>query len=71
MIVWRLIALLGPLWLGMAAMRLAGLDDLVARLSVRMGLKVRIVRLTNPLAGVDVDSVGDHKLAEAILAGRA
>jgi GTP:adenosylcobinamide-phosphate guanylyltransferase len=68
---WRLVALLGPVWLAMAAMRLAGLDDLVARLSARLGLKVRIVRLTNPLAGVDVDSVADHALAEAIIAGRA
>jgi GTP:adenosylcobinamide-phosphate guanylyltransferase len=68
---WRVIALLGPVWLAMAAMRLAGLDDLVARLSVRLGLKVRIVRLTNPLAGIDVDSIADHALAEAILAGRA
>ena len=68
---WRVIALLGPVWLAMAAMRLAGLDDLVARLSVRLGLKVRIVRLTNPLAGIDVDSVADHALAEAILQGRA
>ena len=68
---WRVIALLGPLWLAMAAMRLAGLDDLVARLSLRLGLKVRIVRLTNPLAGVDVDSVADHALVETILAGRA
>ena len=67
---WRVIALLGPVWLAMAAMRLAGLDDLVARLSVRLGLKVRIVRLTNPLAGVDVDSLADHALAEAILEGR-
>ena len=68
---WRVIALLGPVWLAMAAMRLAGLDDLVARLSVRLGLRIRIVRLTNPLAGVDVDSVADHSLVEAILAGRA
>lgn len=68
---WRLIALLGPVWLAMAAMRLAGLDDLVARLSVRLGLKVRIIRLTDPLAGIDVDSLADHALAEAILAGRA
>jgi GTP:adenosylcobinamide-phosphate guanylyltransferase len=68
---WRLVALLGPVWLAMAAMRLAGLDDLVARLSLRLGLKLRIVRLTNPLAGVDVDSVADHALVEAILAGRA
>lgn len=68
---WRVLAILGPVWLAMAAMRMAGLDELVARLSQRVGLKVRIVRLTNALAGVDVDSVADHALAEAILAGRA
>ena len=28
-------------------------------------------RLTDPLAGVDVDSVADHALVEAIIAGRA
>ena len=68
---WRLIALLGPFWLAMTAMRLANLDDVAARLSLKLGLKVRIVRLSNPLAGVDVDSVADHALAEAIIAGRA
>jgi GTP:adenosylcobinamide-phosphate guanylyltransferase len=68
---WRLVALLGPVWLAMAALRIAGLDDLIDRLSGRLGLKLRIVRLTNPLAGVDVDSVADHALAEAIIEGRA
>lgn len=68
---WRLIGLLGPFWLAMTAMRLASLDDVAARLSLKLGLKVRIVRLSNPLAGVDVDSVADHELAEAIIAGKA
>ena len=68
---WRLIALLGPFWLAMTAMRLANLDDVAAQLSLKLGLKVRIIRLSNPLAGVDVDSVADHALAEAIIAGRA
>jgi GTP:adenosylcobinamide-phosphate guanylyltransferase len=68
---WRLVALLGPFWLGMAMMRMVGLDDLAARLGARLGLRIRAVRLSNPLAGVDVDSVADHKLVEAILAGRA
>ena len=68
---WRLIALLGPFWLGMAAMRMVGLDDLAARLGARLGLRVRAVRLSDPLAGVDVDSPADHALVEAILAGRA
>jgi hypothetical protein len=29
------------------------------------------VRLSNPLAGVDVDKAEDHALAEAILKGQA
>ncbi len=68
---WRLIALLGPFWLAMTAMRLANLDDVAARLSLKLGLKVRIIRLSNPLAGVDVDTLADHALAEAIIAGKA
>ena len=68
---WRLVALLGPFWLGMAMMRMVGLDDLAARLGASLGLKVRAVRLTDPLAGVDVDSLADHTLVEAIIAGRA
>ena len=36
-----------------------------------LGLSVRAVRLSNPLAGIDVDKVADHELVEAILAGRA
>ncbi len=67
---WRLIALLGPFWLAMAAMRMVALDDLAARLGVRLGLKVRAVRLSDPLAGVDVDSLADHQLVEAIIAGQ-
>lgn len=68
---WRLIALLGPFWLAMTAIRLTNLDDVAARLSLKLGLKVRIVRLSNPLAGVDVDTLADHALAEAIIAGKA
>jgi hypothetical protein len=55
----------------MAAMRMVGLDDLAARLGARLGLRIRAVRLADPLAGVDVDSLADHALVEAIIAGRA
>jgi hypothetical protein len=55
----------------MAMMRMVGLDDLAARLGARLGIRIRAVRLTDPLAGVDVDSVADHGLVEAIIAGRA
>ena len=68
---WRLVALLGPFWLGMAMMRMVGLDDLAARLGARLGLRIRAVRLADPLAGVDVDSLADHALVEAIIAASA
>jgi hypothetical protein len=29
------------------------------------------VRMSNPLAGVDVDKPADHELVEAVIAGRA
>ena len=68
---WRIISLLGPVMLMMTALRLASLDDVLQQLSDRLGLKVRAVRLSNPLAGVDVDKAEDHALAEAVLNGRA
>jgi len=68
---WRIISLLGPIMLTMTALRLVSLDDVLGQLSDRLGLKVRAVRLSDPLAGVDIDKAADHALAEAILKGRA
>jgi GTP:adenosylcobinamide-phosphate guanylyltransferase len=68
---WRVIALLGPGVLIAAALRLVSIDEVLARLGRRLGLRVKAVRLSNPLAGVDVDKPADHTLVEAILAGRA
>lgn len=67
----RLIALAGPMVLVGAAFRLLSLDQVLARLGARLGVAMKAVRLSNPLAGVDVDKADDHKLAEAILEGRA
>lgn len=66
---WRLISLLGPAVLAGAALRLLTIDAVLARLGRKLGLRVSAVRLTNPLAGVDVDKPEDHALAEAIIAG--
>ena len=66
---WRVMALLGPAVLAGAALRLLSLDQVLARLGRKLGLSIRAVRLTNPLAGVDVDKPEDHALAEAILRG--
>lgn len=66
---WRVISLLGPAMLIAVALRLVSLDTVIAQLSSRLGLAIRAVRLSNPLAGVDVDKPADHSLVEAIIAG--
>jgi GTP:adenosylcobinamide-phosphate guanylyltransferase len=68
---WRLISLFGPLVLAGVGLRLLSIDEVAARVGKKLGLSVKIVRLSSPLAGIDVDKMADHKLAEAILEGRA
>ena len=67
----RILSLLGPAVMVTIALRLVSLDEVMARLGARLGLRVKAVRLSNPLAGVDVDKAEDHALAEAILKGAA
>ena len=67
---WRVISLLGPGVMLAVALRLASLDEVLVRLGTRLGMRVTAVRLSNPLAGVDVDKAEDHALAEAIIEGR-
>jgi GTP:adenosylcobinamide-phosphate guanylyltransferase len=67
----RILSLLGPAILLLVALRLVSLDEVMVRLSARLGLTIRAVPLSNPLAGVDVDKPEDHALVEAILAGKA
>ena len=68
---WRVMSLLGPVVLLCVALRLVSLDEVLAQLGGRLGLSLKAVRLSNPLAGVDVDKPADHTLVEAILAGKA
>jgi GTP:adenosylcobinamide-phosphate guanylyltransferase len=68
---WRLISLFGPAILAGVALRLLRIDQVASRVGKKLGLNVKIVRLSNPLAGIDVDKMADHQLAEAILEGRA
>lgn len=68
---WRIISVLGPAVLMAAALRLISLDEVLGQLGGRLALAVKAIRLSNPLAGVDVDKPEDHALVEAILEGRA
>jgi hypothetical protein len=67
---WRIVSLLGPLVLVGTLLRLLSLEDVLGRLGGRIGLTVKPVVLSNPLAGVDVDKPEDHALVEAIVAGK-
>ena len=68
---WRVMSLLGPVVLMCVALRLVSVDDVLAQLGGRFRLSLKAVRLSNPLAGVDVDKPADHTLVEAVLAGKA
>ena len=68
---WRLIALVGPFALIGTLLKLLSIDNLLGRVGRRLGLTIKAVRLSNPIAGVDVDKPADHTLVEDILAGRA
>ena len=68
---WRIMSLLGPLMLAGVALRLLSVDEVLSSLGDRLGLTIKAVKLSNPLAGVDVDKPEDHALVEAILAEKA
>jgi len=68
---WRMIAALGlPVLLG-SVLRLHDLDQTLAAIGGRLGLTIRKVELTDPLAAIDVDKPADHELVSLILEGRA
>jgi GTP:adenosylcobinamide-phosphate guanylyltransferase len=68
---WRVVSLLGPWVLIGTLLRLLTIDAALRNIGRKLGLTVTAVRLSNPIAGVDVDKAEDHALAEAILAGKA
>lgn len=68
---WRLIAMMGPAVLLGTVLRLLGIDAVLAHVGRKLGLTITAVRLSDPVAGVDVDKPADHSLAESIIAGRA
>ena len=68
---WRIVSVLGPHVLLAVACRLVSIDAVLAQLGGKLGLAIKAVRLSNPIAGVDVDKADDHELVEAILERRA
>jgi GTP:adenosylcobinamide-phosphate guanylyltransferase len=68
---WRMVAALGPAVLLGAVLRLRTIDQTLDAVGKQLGLTIRKVELSNPLAAVDVDKPADHDLVTAILEGRA
>ena len=68
---WRVLAALGPALLLGAVLKLRTLEQSAASVGRKLGLNLRAVVLSDPLAGIDVDKPADHALVEAIIAGRA
>lgn len=66
---WRLLLALG--WPGLLGLlRLRTLDQTLESIGRRLGLNLRAVRLSDPLAAVDVDKPADHALVSAMLEKR-
>jgi GTP:adenosylcobinamide-phosphate guanylyltransferase len=68
---WRLLAALGPALLLGAILKLRTIDESAAAIGRKLGIDIRIIKMSNPLAAIDVDKPVDHALVEDIIAGRA
>lgn len=68
---WRMLFTLGLTGFLGAVLRLRTLQQTLDRIGRKLGLSIRAVELSDPLAAVDVDKPADHELVTAILEGRA
>ena len=67
----RVLAALGPALFMGAVLRLRTIHQTAAALGRTLGIVMRAVEMSDPLAAIDVDKPSDHALVEAILQGRA
>ena len=68
---WRLLAALGPALLLGAVLKVRTIQESAAAIGRKLGIEIRVVEMSNPLAAIDVDKPLDHALVEDIIAGRA
>lgn len=66
---WRLLFALGPSILLGALFKLRTIEETAAAIGGKLGISIRIVQLSDPMAAIDVDKPADLALVEAILAG--
>jgi len=68
---WRMVLTVGLLGFLGALLRIRTLQQTLDGVGRKLGLNIRAVELSDPLAAVDVDKPADHALVTAILEGRA
>lgn len=68
---WRLLFTLGLIGFLGAALRMRTLQQTLDDVGRKLGLTIRAVEMSDPLAAIDVDKPADHELVTAILEGRA
>ena len=68
---WRMMLTLGFSGFLGAVLRLRTLQQTLDAVGRKLGLAIRAVEMSDPLAAVDVDKPADHELVTAILEGRA
>jgi len=68
---WRMLFAFGPALLLGAGLRLRTIDQSLGAIGRRLGLNLRCIVMSDPLAAVDVDKPSDLALVEAILSGTA
>lgn len=68
---WRLLASLGPTLLLGAILKVRTIHESAMTIGRKLGISIRIVEMSNPLAAIDVDKPADHALVEDIIADRA
>ena len=67
----RVLAALGPALFMGAVLKLRTVHQTAHALGRQLGIIIRVVEMSDPLAAIDVDKQSDHVLVEAILQGRA
>jgi GTP:adenosylcobinamide-phosphate guanylyltransferase len=68
---WRLLWVLGPALLLGAVLKLRTVHQTAQAIGRQLGIDIRVVEMSNPLAAIDVDKPADYILVQAILAGTA
>jgi GTP:adenosylcobinamide-phosphate guanylyltransferase len=66
----KMIWALGPRLFLKVLLRRLTIEEVLHKISVRIGVSIRAVRLSQATAAIDVDKLRDHEQVEAILAGR-